>query len=413
MLADPATFAAARDTGEVVLYAGFGEGEEIGEETDLDLPAKEPLGEVGHVALELRHRDPFVHVQALALVEGEGVGGVGVLVAVGASRHDHPHRGLLLFHDPDLHRRGMGPQHDVAAEVEGVLGIPGRVVARDVQRFEVVVVPLHLGTVHHRETHVPEDLGDFLADQGQGMLASHWRGASRQRDVQGAGRGFPTRFARRPARFQGFADGLLGLVDPLADAGAVPGFRLAHGPQDAGQVAVLPHVPDADIFQVRRVGGAGDFLQRPGFNRFCFLYHGWSGPGPSAVYGGLASGDLRFGCVCHHGEGGRIVDGEFGKEFPVDFDPGQLHAVYELTVRQAVEPCRRVDPGDPQTAEIATAPAAVAVRVGPAPIDGFAGCPVKPVAAAPVSPGQLDGFLAPPVRGGGVRGTWHVCCSLN
>ena len=102
---------------------GSVKGKKSGRKRTLTFPPKS-RGEVGHIALQLGHRDPFVHVQALALMEGEGVGGVGVLVAVGAPRHDHPHRGFLLFHDPDLHRRGMGPEHDIAAEIEGVLGIP-------------------------------------------------------------------------------------------------------------------------------------------------------------------------------------------------------------------------------------------------------------------------------------------------
>ncbi len=93
------------------------------------------------------------------------MGDVGIATVDGAGSDD-PHRRRLLEHGADLHRRGVGPQHDIVGDVEGVLHVAGRMVARDVERLEVVEVVLDLRTFGHPETEAGKDGDDLLGHQG-------------------------------------------------------------------------------------------------------------------------------------------------------------------------------------------------------------------------------------------------------
>jgi hypothetical protein len=57
-------------------------------------------------------------------------------------------------------------------------------IARDVERLEVVVVALDLGTVDDREAEPGEDRDDLVVHAGQWMERSLRRAAARQREIQ-------------------------------------------------------------------------------------------------------------------------------------------------------------------------------------------------------------------------------------
>src|SRR5688500_12680140 len=59
-----------------------------------------------------------------------------------------------------------------------------------------------------------------------------------------------------------------------------------------------------------------------------------------------------------------IVDGDVGEHLAVHLDAGLAEAVDQLRVRHALLARGRVDPRDPEAAEVALAVAPVAVRVG-------------------------------------------------
>src|SRR6185503_4861174 len=58
-----------------------------------------------------------------------------------------------------------------------------------------------------------------------------------------------------------------------------------------------------------------------------------------------------------------VVDGQVGQDLAVDLDLGEPEALDQAVVGQAVGPGPRVDPGDPQLAEVALAVTPVTVRV--------------------------------------------------
>ena len=77
------------------------------------------------------------------------------------------------------------------------------------------------------------------------------------------------------------------------------------------------------------------------------------------VLGQRALGDLD-----QRGEGGRVADRDLGEVLAVHLDTGGLEALDEPVVGDVVGAGRRVDPGDPQLAELALAGTPVAVGIG-------------------------------------------------
>ena len=72
---------------------------------------------------------------------------------------------------------------------------------------------------------------------------------------------------------------------------------------------------------------------------------------------------VLFDAFADSSEGFWIVDGEFGKNFAVKFDTLGLHPVNQSAVVETILVCSVIDAGDPETAEIAFAIAAVSVTV--------------------------------------------------
>src|SRR5436190_14228232 len=97
-------------------------------------------------------------------------------------------------------------------------------------------------------------------------------------------------------------------------------------------------------------------IEAPG--RSCWCCGSLSGRG---LPGGLGESPERLG----------VADGYVGQDLPVQLDASQLEAVHELRVAHAIELGGCVDAGDPQTAEVALAVAAVTVRVGLRLDEGF------------------------------------------
>ena len=59
------------------------------------------------------------------------------------------------------------------AQKKGVLHVPGRVIRRKIERFEIVIVVLYLRTVGRGESHRSENRLDFLQSRPAGALRDH------------------------------------------------------------------------------------------------------------------------------------------------------------------------------------------------------------------------------------------------
>ena len=95
-------------------------------------------------SLKVSHSDAVIDHKPLKLMEQRGVRGVHIIGAVHTSGRDYTYRRLLLFHDPYLNRGGLRAKQNVVGDIKGVLSVTRRVILRNVERLEVVVIVLDL-----------------------------------------------------------------------------------------------------------------------------------------------------------------------------------------------------------------------------------------------------------------------------
>ncbi len=124
-----------------------------------------------------------------------------------------------MFHGADLHTGGVGTQHQIRIEVEGIVIGTRRVVSRDVQRIEVVEAIFNLGTTGNLEAHLAKQALDALDGAGHRVQTAILDAAARQADVDGLG----GQLLVQHGDFEGFTtlvQGILNLLFGLVDHGA-------------------------------------------------------------------------------------------------------------------------------------------------------------------------------------------------
>src|SRR3954462_9416082 len=80
-----------------------------------------------------------------------------------------------------------------------------------------------------------------------------------------------------------------------------------------------------------------------------------------------------------------FVHRDVGQDLAIEIDPGELQAVHELAVGEALRADRGVDPLDPQRPERALLHLAVAIGVLAGLLDGLPGDPDRVLAAAVIA----------------------------
>ncbi|MCY1175091.1 hypothetical protein D9M73_153140 [compost metagenome] len=269
LLADTAAFAATDHALDVDFRRRLGEREEGRAEAYGELFLEERAKEFLDGALEVGEADVLIDQQAFHLVEHRRVGQVGV-AAVHAARADDANRRLLAFHGADLYRRGMGTQQHVGIEIEGVMHRPGRVVARDVERLEVVIVVFDLRAFGDAVADTGEELFDAFQSAGNRMQTTGGLATARQGHINalggqtGAEFGF---FESRLARVEHLGDAFLGVVDQRANFWPLFGRHVAQGLHHLGQFAFLAKELNPDLFQGIDVFSAFHGLQGLGDQR--------------------------------------------------------------------------------------------------------------------------------------------------
>src|SRR3546814_10171867 len=114
----------------------------------------------------------------------------------------------------------MGAQQHVRVEIEGVMHRPGRVMAWDVERLEVVIVVFDLRAFGNAVADVGEELLDTFQGPGNRLQASGSLATARQGHVDGLGGEFGSQIRlleQRLARIEALWYTLLGNVDPPPD----------------------------------------------------------------------------------------------------------------------------------------------------------------------------------------------------
>src|SRR3990172_6109088 len=267
---------AADGAGDVHLCPGLHEGKVAGAEARLRARPEVGPREGGERALQIREGDPLVHAQPLDLVEHGRVRlvVVGPVDAPGADDTDRRLPGAL--HGADLYRRGVRAQHDGAGlylpgergllDVEGVLHVSGRVIARDVDRLEVVPVELDLRPARHLVPEPAHDGGDLVGGARDGVpMPARQQAPAWQRDVEGGALELRLELGCRQASPGALEERLDLVADPvrgLAHLGALLGRELPPTAQHRGDLALLAEEADPESFQRALVGGGADLLPR-------------------------------------------------------------------------------------------------------------------------------------------------------
>ena len=158
----------------------------------------------------------------------------------------------------------MRAQDDVVLDVEGVLRVARRVVLREIEQLEVVVVVLDLRALDHVKAHAGEHVDQLILHEGDRVHAAQRRVLARFGDVDGLAcellfllELFDFAVQRVELRGELFAH----LVDHLAGLRAHVRGELAHRAQQHRQVALL-----AQQLQAQRVktGLVADRFERSG-----------------------------------------------------------------------------------------------------------------------------------------------------
>ena len=174
---------------------------------------------------------PLSTTRPFDLVEDRGVRGVELVGAVDLARAHHVHRKRPVEHGPDLDRRRVRTENDVAlhvADEQRVGGAARGVVRADVQGVEVQPGRLGLRPFRDLPAHRDEDIAEGIHERGDGMYGADGDDVDRNRDVDPL-------LDQRPLELGGAdlsltrREGLLDLAASLAHASA--GFLAGGGRQ--------------------------------------------------------------------------------------------------------------------------------------------------------------------------------------
>ena len=188
-------------------------------------------------------------------------------------RHD-PHRWGVGLEVADLHRRGVGAQESAILQIEGVLHIPRRVVRRNVEGGEVVVVGFDFRALRNPIAQAGKNIDDFFgcADQWMAVSGRHEAGWSGHIDRFAGDLGrHRRRFKRAKSPGQQGLHLLLEHVGPLTHQGALVAGQLAHGSQYSRKPPFLAEKAHAQVFEGSGAGGCFDRRSRFGFERLKLL----------------------------------------------------------------------------------------------------------------------------------------------
>jgi hypothetical protein len=192
------------------------------------------------------------------------VGLVGI-AAIDLSGGDHAQRRLVRAHETHLHARGVGAQQAAVGKIEGVVHGPRRMVRREVQGLEVVVVVLDLRAIGELVAQAREDVGDALEGARDRVQVAQLATAAGQSHVNAlGGQALCERrvLKHEPARCQCFGDSVLCAVHGFARQLALLGRQCAQLLELARQTAGLAQQRDPQRFERLQARGGADLRQR-------------------------------------------------------------------------------------------------------------------------------------------------------
>ena len=91
------------------------------------------------------------------------MGGIDRITAIHPPRSNDANRWGVVLHVANLHWRRVGSQQQIPLQIKRVLHIPCRMVFRDIEGREVVVVLLHFRAFRHAVPQSQEEIDDLFS----------------------------------------------------------------------------------------------------------------------------------------------------------------------------------------------------------------------------------------------------------
>ena len=273
-------FAALSRAADIDLGRGLGEREIARPETHRQiLDIKKGAAELDQTAFQMAHMGRPVDHQPLDLMEHRRMRRV-VIGTEGAARDDDADRRRLRQHRADLHRRGVGAQHEARAvralrQIECVVLLTRGVFGRDVQRREIVKILLDMRPLGDDEPHLAKDRDDLVDRLADRVNAAGLARLHRQGDIGAlAGKLCGARRAAEPIAGFGERSRDHVLHGIQRSTGFAPRFgrERAEATHQFGQTAAPPERGDADrLKRVRRLRSA-DLAEDLVAQAVCFFH---------------------------------------------------------------------------------------------------------------------------------------------
>ena len=175
----------------------------------------------------------------------------------------------------------MGTQQNVIRNIKGILCIARRMILRQIQRLEIVVVVFDLRSLRDGKSHSDEDIAQHRLRLRKRMTVPDRKFLSRNRYVK--------RFRCQPAleltllfqlRFCGkrLFDSASHFICQLPDKGTLLGRNVSHSAQNGGQLSFFTEIFDPKLLDiVRGIDLTGcffsDFFQQFLHSVLSFLYN--------------------------------------------------------------------------------------------------------------------------------------------
>ena len=144
---------------------------------------------------------------------------------------------------------------------EGIVQRARRVIGGCVERLEVVVVGLDLGTLGDLVAHADEDVLDLAARRSDQVQVAQRERTTRQRDVDAVAFERPDQFVGlelRQPRLERRLEFSLDKVAELADDRSFVGGELGDASQQDGQLGLAAQEAHSDVLERRRIDRAVD-----------------------------------------------------------------------------------------------------------------------------------------------------------
>ena len=200
-------------------------------------------------AFQVGKADVFINNQTFHLVEHWGVGLI-VVVTVYATRRDDADWRLLLLHGTDLNAGSLSTQQTGSVKPESVVVSTCRMMVRNVQGIEVVVVIFNFRASRHGKAELTEETFNTIDSTSHRMQTAVFNTTTRQRNVN--------RFCRQTriqycafqlgfTRVQRLLYLLFGFVNHCTGCRALLCWQFTQGSHLKGQMPFLAQIFDADI----------------------------------------------------------------------------------------------------------------------------------------------------------------------